>query len=104
MSATGTTTTSRVMSIGGPFARRKGPVPDYGTVCLPPAPTGTQADPALAACSPPDGTLPPPTTALAGTYDPSSRKFTLDWKSRIVGGPFNGFTGVWHLAGTFVSA
>jgi hypothetical protein len=52
----------------------------------------------------PDGSTPPPTTPLSGTYDSAARKFTLDWKSRIVGGPFNGFTGVWHLAGTFVPA
>lgn len=34
-----------------------------------------------------------------GTYDAQSRRFTLDWTSLIVGGPFNGFTGVWHLEG-----
>jgi hypothetical protein len=49
----------------------------------------------------PDGTLPAPTTALTGTYDATSHAFTLTWRSLIVGGPFNGFTGVWHLAGTF---
>ncbi|MBB4855458.1 hypothetical protein HNP40_002860 [Mycobacteroides chelonae] len=26
-------------------------------------------------------------------------EFTLDWTSLIVGGPFNSFTGVWHLEG-----
>jgi hypothetical protein len=50
----------------------------------------------------PDGSVPPPTTALTGTYDQSTKAFTLQWKSLIVGGPFNGFTGYWHLAGTFV--
>jgi hypothetical protein len=50
----------------------------------------------------PDGSLPAPTTALTGTYNPTTRAFTLTWKSRIVGGPFNGFCGVWRLAGTFV--
>ncbi len=50
----------------------------------------------------PDGTLPSPTTKLSGTYNATTRAFTLTWKSRIVGGPFNGFTGCWHLAGTFV--
>ncbi len=35
----------------------------------------------------------PPAT---GTYDASSRRYTLEWTSLIVGGPFNGFTGVWH--------
>lgn len=50
----------------------------------------------------PNGTLPAPTTALTGTYDQATKAFTLEWKSLIVGGPFNGFTGYWHLAGTFV--
>lgn len=50
----------------------------------------------------PGGSVPPPTTYLTGTYDASSQQYTLDWKSLIVGGPFNGFTGVWHLTGTFV--
>lgn len=52
----------------------------------------------------PDGTTPPPTTPVSGTYEASKRKFTLDWRSLIVGGPFNGFTGVWHLEGTFAPA
>jgi hypothetical protein len=52
----------------------------------------------------PNGTLPAPTTALTGTYDAATHGFTLAWKSLIVGGPFNGFTGSWHLAGTFVPA
>ncbi|SIL61048.1 Uncharacterised protein [Mycobacteroides abscessus subsp. abscessus] len=34
-----------------------------------------------------------------GTYDKDTKKFTLDWTSLIVGGPFNSFTGVWHLEG-----
>jgi hypothetical protein len=50
----------------------------------------------------PDGSLPAPTTPLSGTYDASTGAFTLQWKSRIVGGPFNSFTGLWHLSGTFV--
>ncbi|GAA2066347.1 hypothetical protein [Williamsia deligens] len=40
----------------------------------------------------------PPAT---GTYDASSRRYTLEWTSLIVGGPFNGFTGVWHLEGLY---
>ncbi len=52
----------------------------------------------------PNGTLPAPTTPLTGTYDATTHQFTLAWKSLIVGGPFNGFTGSWHLAGTFVPA
>lgn len=36
-----------------------------------------------------------------GTFDPATRRFTLDWTSHIQGGPFNDFTGVWHLEGVF---
>lgn len=36
-----------------------------------------------------------------GTFDPGTRRFTLDWTSHIQGGPFNDFTGVWHLEGVF---
>lgn len=50
----------------------------------------------------PDGTLPGRTVAVSGTYDAVSRRFVLEWKSLIVGGPFNTFTGSWHLEGTFV--
>ncbi|WP_245717155.1 hypothetical protein [Nocardia jejuensis] len=39
--------------------------------------------------------------SATGTYDPATRKFTLEWTSLIVGGPFNSFTGVWHLEGVF---
>ncbi|NMN98949.1 hypothetical protein [Antrihabitans stalactiti] len=39
--------------------------------------------------------------SATGTYDAKSKRFTLQWTSLIVGGPFNGFTGVWHLEGTF---
>ena len=39
-----------------------------------------------------------------GTYDAKTGAFTLQWTSLIVGGPFNGFTGLWHLEGTFVPA
>ncbi|WP_067682162.1 hypothetical protein [Nocardia miyunensis] len=39
-----------------------------------------------------------------GTYDAVTRAFTLQWTSLIVGGPFNGFTGVWHLEGIFEPA
>jgi len=52
----------------------------------------------------PDGSTPSPTTPLSGTYSSTTRKFTLTWKSLIVGGQFNGFTGYWHLEGTFVPA
>jgi len=49
----------------------------------------------------PDGSLPGLTSAPAGTYDEATKKFTLEWSSQIVGGPFNNFTGVWHFEGTF---
>jgi len=37
----------------------------------------------------------------SGTFNAKTRRFELDWTSLIVGGPFNGFTGIWHLTGTF---
>jgi len=43
----------------------------------------------------------PTTDGPKGTYDGTSHRYTLDWTSRIEGGPFNGFTGMWHLEGTF---
>lgn len=49
----------------------------------------------------PDGTYPRITAPVKGTYDSATRAFTIDWASSIVGGPFNRFTGVWHLTGTF---
>lgn len=49
----------------------------------------------------PDGSRPGLTAGPTGTYDPDTKKFTLDWTSTIVGGPFNGFAGKWHLEGTF---
>jgi hypothetical protein len=36
-----------------------------------------------------------------GTFDPTTDTFVLEWTSLIVGGPFNGFTGFWHLAGVY---
>lgn len=39
--------------------------------------------------------------AARGTFDPATGAFTLEWTSLIEGGPFNGFTGRWHLEGTF---
>lgn len=52
----------------------------------------------------PDGGLPGFSAPVSGTYDATTRAFRLTWKSLIVGGPFNGFTGDWHLAGTFEPA
>jgi hypothetical protein len=36
-----------------------------------------------------------------GTYNARTGRFVLQWTSLIVGGPFNGFTGLWHLEGVF---
>jgi hypothetical protein len=52
----------------------------------------------------PNGSHPGLTKALTGTYNSSTHAFVLIWTSQVVGGPFNGFTGYWHLAGTFVPA
>jgi len=49
----------------------------------------------------PNGTSPGLTSPLTGTYDASTHAFVLTWASQVVGGPFNGFTGYWHLQGTF---
>lgn len=52
----------------------------------------------------PDGNTPGNTKRPSGTIDPDTGAFTLEWTSLIVGGPFNNFTGVWHLEGQFVSS
>jgi hypothetical protein len=39
--------------------------------------------------------------SATGTLDPKTDKFVLQWTSLIVGGPFNGFTGLWHLEGVY---
>jgi len=52
----------------------------------------------------PDGSRPGLTSPVIGTYDASTHAFVLTWASEVVGGPFNGFTGFWHLQGTFVAA
>jgi hypothetical protein len=52
----------------------------------------------------PDGSSPGLTQPVSGTYDAKSGAFVLTWASQISGGPFNGFTGYWHLAGTFHSS
>ena len=49
----------------------------------------------------PDGSTPGATALPGGTYDPATKKFTIEWASTIVGGPFNNFTGKWHFTGTF---
>jgi hypothetical protein len=52
----------------------------------------------------PGGSHPGLTAPLTGTYNAKSHAFVITWTSQVVGGPFNGFTGYWHLAGTFVPA
>ena len=48
----------------------------------------------------PDGSGDAPT----GTIDPVTGAFVIEWTSLISGGSFDGFTGVWHLEGTFTPA
>jgi len=50
----------------------------------------------------PGGAMPGLTAGPSGTYDAATRHYLLEWSSQIIGGPFNNFTGVWHLEGTFV--
>lgn len=52
----------------------------------------------------PDGSSPGNTTAPTGSLDPSTGAFTLEWTSQIVGGPFDDFTGLWHLEGQLPSS
>lgn len=49
----------------------------------------------------PDGTTPGQTRLPSGTIDTATRAYTLRWASTIVGGPFNNFTGLWHLQGVY---
>jgi hypothetical protein len=42
------------------------------------------------------------TTLPTGTYDAATGHYVLTWTSVIVGPPFAGFIGEWHLEGTFV--
>jgi hypothetical protein len=49
----------------------------------------------------PDGSSPGLTSPVTGTYNADTKAYTLDWTSQIVGGPFNNFSGHWHLEGTF---
>lgn len=52
----------------------------------------------------PDGSRPGNTSPATGTYDAATGAYSLTWTSQIVGGPFNNFTGYWHLEGTFAPA
>lgn len=38
-----------------------------------------------------------------GTYDYDTGDYTIEWPSTIVGGPFGGVTGWWHLEGTILA-
>jgi hypothetical protein len=49
----------------------------------------------------PDGSKPGLTSGPDGTFDPTTKKFTIEWMTTIVGGPFNNFTGKWHLEGVY---
>lgn len=52
----------------------------------------------------PDGGYPGNTRPASGTYDAATGAFTLNWTSQVVGGPFDKFTGKWHLVGHFYPA
>jgi hypothetical protein len=50
------------------------------------------------------GSVPKATVTGAGatgTINLKTGAFVLQWTSLIVGGPFNGFTGLWHLVGVY---
>ena len=49
----------------------------------------------------PDGSTPGLTGRPSGIFDAATKRFTVEWTSTIVGGPFNNFTGKWHFEGTF---
>lgn len=49
----------------------------------------------------PDGSAIGGTSTLTGTYDKKTGAYSIEWTSQIAGGSFDGFTGVWHLEGTF---
>ncbi|HET7481632.1 MAG TPA: hypothetical protein VFK89_02100 [Actinomycetota bacterium] len=51
----------------------------------------------------PDGSTPGLTKAPSGSFDSTTGAFVMEWTSTISGGPFDGFTGLWHLEGTFRS-
>jgi hypothetical protein len=54
--------------------------------------------------SPKPGSEPYPgfTKPVTGTYDKKTKAYQIIWYSLIVGGPFNGFTGYWHLQGNLI--
>jgi hypothetical protein len=42
------------------------------------------------------------TEPVTGTYNSKTHAFVLTWASAVIGGPFNSFTGYWHLQGRFI--
>jgi hypothetical protein len=48
----------------------------------------------------PGGGLSGKTSSISGSID-GAGNFVIEWTSQIVGGPFNNFTGLWHLAGQY---
>jgi hypothetical protein len=38
---------------------------------------------------------------VSGTYDGRTHQYSLSWRAQVHGGPFDGYTGYWHLQGTF---
>ncbi len=52
----------------------------------------------------PNGSRPGKTTGPTGTYDEATGAIVVEWTSQIVGGPFDNFTGLWHLEGTLQPA
>ena len=43
----------------------------------------------------------PDAGTLVQNFDPVAGTFSADWQALIVGGPFNGNTGYWHMEGTY---
>lgn len=50
----------------------------------------------------PNNSFPGYTRPVNGKYNAKTHAFELTWSSQIVGGPFNRFTGYWHLQGKLV--
>jgi hypothetical protein len=50
----------------------------------------------------PGGSTPGLTEPVTGTYNAKTHAFVLTWASAVIGGPFNSFTGYWHLQGRFI--
>ena len=89
---TGTTTPAPVIAVDANGAL-SGTLPSFGASWN--KQTFNQGSPK------PDGSYPGNSSRLAGTFDAATGAFTLTWRSQIEGGPFDNFTGVWHLEGTF---